>query len=131
MKLRIGQKWRTRDGSVLTIVDIYNDLRPSPVIGMFEYGNEFYDYSLSGKYSFGDADSEGDLVELIHDPVSYSSKSQHTIQDVLNYLERKFLVDGKIEFPEAVMQNTANLFQAVIYTLDQENVGEHYDDDEY
>jgi len=98
---------------------------------MFEYGNEFYDYSLSGKYSFGDADSEGDLVELIHDPVSYSSKSQHTIQDVLNYLERKFLVDGKIEFPEAVMQNTANLFQAVIYTLDQENVGEHYDDDEY
>lgn len=129
MKFKLGQKWLTRDETPVTIVDVYIDSRPFPVIGIFDDGNELHEFSLSGKFVLGDEDAPGDLIKLIYDPKHYESQGPYNIQDYVDFLERRYLVRGKIEFPDEVRKVTATLTQAVQYMLDQENIGEYYCDD--
>jgi len=129
MKFKKGQKWLTRDNTIVTILGVVRDEGGFPVVGRFEGTRERFNFSENGKYAFDGSESPGDIMTLVHDPVHYKSPTPASMQEILEYLDEMFIVYGTIEIPDDVRENTATLFEAVQYMVDQENVGEYYEDD--
>jgi hypothetical protein len=127
MTFKIGQKWNARGGMIVTIVDLYQDGREYPVIGVFSNSKEPQEFTQSGRFVSDDTDAPGDLIELVQEAHNYTSSNQYTMMDYFTFLERQYLINGSITVPNEVKAKTATLVQAITYMLDQENDGFSYD----
>lgn len=123
MKFKINEKWSTRCGTFVTIVDIYTDAREYPVIGVFSDTNELQEFTPSGRFISDDTDAPGDMIELVQEARNYTSPNQYTLLDCFKFLERQYLIDGAVLVPSNVKANTATLVQAIMYMMDQESDG--------
>jgi hypothetical protein len=127
MEFKIGQKWSTRGGVIVTIVDLYQDGREHPVIGVFSNSKELQEFRQSGRFISDDSDAPGDLIELVQEAHNYASPNQYSFFDYFKFLERQYLIDGAVTIPSEVKAKTATLVQAITYMMDQENLAEPYD----
>jgi len=123
MKFKIGQKWGARGGKIVTIVDLYQDGREYPVIGVFSNSKELQEFTQSGRFVSDDIDASGDLIELVYEACDYKSPNKYSALDFFKFLERQYLLDGAVTVPNEVKAKTATLVQAITYMLDQENKG--------
>lgn len=127
MKFKIGQKWNARGGMIVTIVDLYQDGREYPVIGVFSNSKDLQEFKQTGRFVSDDTDAPGDLIELVQEARNYTSPNQYSMMDFLQFLERQYLINGAVTVPNEVKAKTATLIQAITYMLDQQNDGVSYD----
>ena len=123
MEFKIGQKWNARGGMIVTIVELYQDGRDFPVIGVFSNSNDLQEFKQTGRFVSDDTDSPGDLIELVQEAHNYTSPNQYSMMDFLQFLERQYLINGAVTVPNEVKAKTATLVQAITYMLDQQNNG--------